>query len=403
MSTLLRDGFGRTVSNGLGSPALGSAWTCVSGADGTDKLALWDVASGNATLSPGDTVLALAGAVEAGNCEVLVSITSIDAGSIGGAVVLGVDTPDGIFAYYDKTAGGINITSDSLSVTMLTKAVTFPIWLRLRWADGQAYARVWNDGATEPTTWDVEMTLASTGPGQCGLYGQADTGKNVVFGSVEASTVSGWIVDRAKDILWELSATVADQLTSANGYERAAAAALTEYNTLRHQTLTETQVLTANLYEFDLPSGWVDKYSNLAKIEWPSGEQTPIYLERGSDWDIYGTHWRLLSDVGDGTSAILTYTAPHTSLTVPAHEQDAVAYLCAAAACLEVVARYSRTGDAVLPADSINYRTKADEWRAISKAMRQQAYATLGMALSDQGEVTHVGTVGAAQWDTLRP
>jgi hypothetical protein len=403
MSTLLRDGFGRTVSNGLGVPAYGAAWTSVSGVDGTDKLALWDVGSGNATLSPGDAVLALAGTVEAGACEVLVSITSMDAACIGGAVVLGLDTPAGIIAYYDKAAGGINLTSDSLSITMLTKAVTFPIWLRLRWADGQAQARVWNDGATEPTTWDVEMTLASTGPGQCGLYGQASTGQAVVFGSVEASTVSPWLASRAQSILHDTATTDTTQLTTDAQYSAAVDAALAEYSRLFPVVTTHTETLADGEYEWTLPADWVSGFSSMQSVEYPSGSQEPVYLG-ADDYMVTSTKWRMLHDTADASeTAILTYTALHTESSVPSSDTEAVAMLAAAVVALEVAAGFARTNRPVVAADSVDYRTKSDEWRSLARQLRSGAFALMGGSVDSNGRVKQPGASATALWEFDRP
>jgi len=403
MSILLRDGFARTVVDGLGIPALGSAWVCVSETDGTDQLALWDVDGTSATLSPGDPVLALAGTTEAGNCEAVVKITSMGAASSGGALVLGLGTPDGIVAYYSRSFAGIILLAEGLPSTSHEKAATFPIWLRLRWADGQAQARVWNDGATEPTTWDVEQTVASTGPGQCGLYAQAATAQTVVFESIEGSTVTTELGARAQSILHDTATTDTTQLTTDAQYAAAVDAALAEYSRLFPVVTTYTQALATGEYEWTLPADWLSGFSAMQSVEYPSGEQEPVYLG-ADDYMVTTTKWRMLYDTADASeTAILTYTALHTESTVPASDTEAVAMLAAACVALEVAAGFARTNRPVVPADSVDYRTKSDEWRSLARQLRAGAFALMGGSVDSNGRIKQPGASATALWDFAKP
>ena len=128
-------------------------------------------------------------------------------------------------------------------------------------------------------------------------------------------------------------------------------------------------------YDFDLPSGFIDGYSRMLKVEYPSGEQEPVYIAP-EDWMIYdnGTakKFRFLDDIpSNGEKARLVYTIPHvldgSTVTVPEGDFDAVCHLTAGLALLTMANVYSQSKAPTIGADVVEYRTKSDVCRALAK------------------------------------
>jgi hypothetical protein len=67
----------------------------------------------------------------------------------------------------------------------------------------------------------------------------------------------------------------------------------------------------------------------------------------------------------------VTWTARHLAdaTTVYAGDFDAVCCLAASIAFEQLAAKYTQSGDALVSADVVNYRTKNQEYLALSKAM----------------------------------
>ncbi len=126
-------------------------------------------------------------------------------------------------------------------------------------------------------------------------------------------------------------------------------------------------------------------FSDILKIEYPIG-QIPDEDVRSEDWELYRspTGYQLmlsayLPQVGE--SARLTWTAQHApdGSTVPPMDFYAVCDY-AASLCLEAMAaRASQIGDSTMGADTVNYRSKAQEYLSLAAKIRKRYYNQLGI------------------------
>ena len=69
----------------------------------------------------------------------------------------------------------------------------------------------------------------------------------------------------------------------------------------------------------------------------------------------------------------------NTETTVPDNDLDAVANLAAANCLRRLAAVYGQTSDPTIMADSVNYRSKTDEFRRLADAFEQQYNDHLGI------------------------
>jgi len=128
-------------------------------------------------------------------------------------------------------------------------------------------------------------------------------------------------------------------------------------------------------YDFTFPTGFIEGYSEILKVEYPSGEQKPIYLapEKYVIYDNGTTKkFRFLTYTPTATEkARIIFTLPHTldssTNTVPDGDFDAVCHLTAAIALLVIANRYSHSSAPTIGADVVEYRAKSDICRALSK------------------------------------
>jgi len=128
-----------------------------------------------------------------------------------------------------------------------------------------------------------------------------------------------------------------------------------------------------------------ETFSTIRSIEFPLGSIPPNLVPE-EDWRLYRTpsalQIMLLSTAPSATDTVrITWTAKHKSdgSTVPDYDFEAVCDL-AAAFCYDALAGiYTQTGDATIMADSVNYRTKNQEFQSLAKQARQRYYSHLGI------------------------
>jgi hypothetical protein len=138
-------------------------------------------------------------------------------------------------------------------------------------------------------------------------------------------------------------------------------------------------------FEWDLASvsGWLDGFSQITAIEYPQGERVPALLDDG-DWTIYESPTaRLLRfrfALANGKVARLQMTAPHAldASSMPEADFYAVGALGASIAARKLAAVYTQTGDSSIAADTVNYRTKAQEYMALARRLEQDYENLLG-------------------------
>lgn len=123
---------------------------------------------------------------------------------------------------------------------------------------------------------------------------------------------------------------------------------------------------------YAVPSGWQDALSRIISVEHPIDQSPPAYLSPKS--------WRVVRrestqviylDPNPSASFRLTYTAPHdvtNPATIPDDHEGPVGRWAASIAAIEFAAKYA--GSVQNNVDAVNYRSKEQEWRAVSEALR---------------------------------
>lgn len=143
----------------------------------------------------------------------------------------------------------------------------------------------------------------------------------------------------------------------------------------------------------DLPVSGSDAFeegfSAIRLIEFPTGNVPPSFL-LDEEWQMYRTPSGLKIMLLETTPAAsdmlrLTWTArhPNDGSTVADPDFEAVCDY-AAALCYEALAAiYTQTSDPTLAADSVNYRTKGQEYLSLAKEARRRYFQHMGIDPSD--------------------
>jgi hypothetical protein len=140
-------------------------------------------------------------------------------------------------------------------------------------------------------------------------------------------------------------------------------------------------------YTFPLPAGFEEGFSTITAIEYPLGQQVPAYL----DPDTYSTYrnpttgdlmLRLYSlTLAVGEQAGICYTGRHTVTetedTVPASQQELVAWLAAAICCRQLAAYYAQTMEPMMGADAAYWGARAQYYLTLAEKF-EQVYSNEG-------------------------
>ena len=158
-------------------------------------------------------------------------------------------------------------------------------------------------------------------------------------------------------------------------------------------------------YDFDLPADFIVGYSMILKVEYPAGEQRPVYMAP-EDYTIYNNgsavKLRFLVDTpSSGEKARLIYTLPHkldfSGNTVYEGDFDAVCHLSAGIALLAMGNKYSQTKESTIGADVVDYRSKSDICRALAK----EQFNLYDKAVGKKNEATAAAII--REYDTTFP
>lgn len=129
--------------------------------------------------------------------------------------------------------------------------------------------------------------------------------------------------------------------------------------------------------------GWREGFSQIVSVEYPQGRK-PATLLGDEEWEIYsspaGSVLRLRFAPANGQAARVSFTAPHAADASSLPEADfyALGALAASLAARKLAAIYTQTGDSSLSADTVNYRTKAQEYLALARRLEQDYSKLLG-------------------------
>lgn len=150
-----------------------------------------------------------------------------------------------------------------------------------------------------------------------------------------------------------------------------------------------------------LPAGWTDD-SVLTAAEYPVGEWPPSMLN-ASDIQIYATpasrELRLPVQLVIGDTVRLTYTADHlldaNDDTIPERHRNAVASLAASLLCGQLASYYAGQSESTIGADTVDRKTKSDQWRARARDLAAAYTAAVGTKPADRKQ-------GASAFKELR-
>ena len=170
----------------------------------------------------------------------------------------------------------------------------------------------------------------------------------------------------------------------------------------RHKPRQKVAILTGDgtAFAFAVPTDWVEDVSSPISIEHPVDQQQPQYLDE-SDYTVrrdpatgkLRIHFYSLT-LPTGERAYLTYGIGHAvsaqTDTVPAADRLAVSKLAGAGCALQLAALYAQTSDPTMGADTVNYRTKSQDYLALATAL-ETAYR-LHVGVTDGVSAASVST-----------
>lgn len=208
-------------------------------------------------------------------------------------------------------------------------------------------------------------------------------------------------ITRVYRMLRDVGNTATEQLLTNTEIGDFVDQAARRYSLVRPNTIVVDQVADGtNL--MDVPAGLDVDFGRIVTIETPTGETPPAFrdprlyqlYQSPSGWQINWLDFYPTS----GDTVRIAYTAARTfealaaDTTVADADYDAVASLAASFCALAISAKYARTSEPQLAADTVNYRTKAQEWATISAKWK---------AVWD----THAGAIaapasGTVNWDS---
>lgn len=118
-----------------------------------------------------------------------------------------------------------------------------------------------------------------------------------------------------------------------------------------------------------------------------------VWVNAGTTANVLATHQ--VSAVADAN----TFTAKVLSVDIPEMDFFAVCNRAACIVCTEIAARYSRTSDSTISADSVNHTSRAKEFSNRAKEFCQRWEAHLGIGASAE-QKSYVPASEFVDWDT---
>ena len=144
---------------------------------------------------------------------------------------------------------------------------------------------------------------------------------------------------------------------------------------------------------FDYPlaslASWTDKFSKVSHVEYPVDDsRREAKSMPDTQWRIYakptGDCLRFLAATPAAAEQIrITYTALHVcddiGCSIPDSDAEAVQMLAAANFCEMLATYFANTADSVIRADSVDHKSRAQEYSSRARAYRQAYFAHLGI------------------------
>lgn len=205
-------------------------------------------------------------------------------------------------------------------------------------------------------------------------------------------------VARVRELLpqveYDLDALDATDAPSGTIVVSSLSAALLAYSRHRPRHRLVDYTGDGSSYEFTLPADFVADFSKVISVEYPQGERTPVYLSSR----YYSVHFtlsgatevyvlRLAYTPSASETVRLRYTTLHTitesATTVPAGDFEGLCHLACHYLAMSAVGYFGSQSRSTLDANVLNYRTKADEWRAIAEQFLYNYKSTVGLGRLD--------------------
>lgn len=168
--------------------------------------------------------------------------------------------------------------------------------------------------------------------------------------------------------------------------DRAIAAAVYRYSEDRPQEKAQ-DVTPASANLLPLPAAWEQDFSGLLLLEYPIGNVPPTFVDQGR-YKFYRSPTALQVQLDDAVAVAAnnvraTFTIKHVvdaaNDTIPVHHREPVANWAAAICCDQLAAFYSGGTDSTIQADSVENRSKADEYATRAKSLRKFYLDNLGV------------------------
>jgi hypothetical protein len=177
-------------------------------------------------------------------------------------------------------------------------------------------------------------------------------------------------------------------------HDKAIGEAVKEYSKHRPRVRVHELSGDGQVYQWALPADWEEGFSGInGEVEYPAGRRVPEYID-AERWMLYrepalGLRFRLLDVTPGATEKVrVPYTVRHTvdaaTDTVPVADREAVAKLAASYAARSLAAYYSQTQDPTMGADSVSYRTKAQDYSMLAGHLVKAFREHLGLKETDQ-------------------
>jgi hypothetical protein len=146
------------------------------------------------------------------------------------------------------------------------------------------------------------------------------------------------------------------------------------------------------------PTGFVEDFSTILRLEYPVGGVPPTYLAQ-TDWRFVSSPTALTTyqiqfltaNPGTAQRINVEWTAPHrvtdAEATIPEIHFRPVAALAGSYACLALAGYYAQSGDPLISIDSQNPMTKSAEYRALARELRSSYNRFFGINEKDASAV----------------
>lgn len=157
--------------------------------------------------------------------------------------------------------------------------------------------------------------------------------------------------------------------------------------------------------DLPLPASFEQGFSFFTEVEYPVGSVPPTVLD-DVNWTLYRTPTalvlRLLTAKPTAIETVrVSFPARHAAdgSTVPEPDFEAVCDYAAALGYEKLAGFYTQTGDPSLQADSVNYRSKGEEYLALARSARRRYFAHLGIDEEATGQAVAGAGISIGELD----